>query len=142
MIIILLEAMGTLLIAAVAIHSIVLHVRLSRLRRALSAAGDVLPTLNASVSRLTAISAGFAERVQADLATVEGRLAAARKAGMELNAAHRAAEDAAVQLEQLLRQQRRLEIVRQTPIPRELVEPKGFAERARLDPVSQDGEPQ
>jgi hypothetical protein len=84
---------------------------------------------------MTEVAAGFAQRLQADLQTVEGRLAMARKLGGELAAANRAAEDAAVQLERLLRQHRRLDIVRPTALPRESVEPKGFAERAGLDPA-------
>jgi hypothetical protein len=135
MITILFEAIGVLLVAVIAIHSFILHIRLSRFRRVLAEVGDVLPRLDASVGRMTDVAAGFAQRLHADLQTVEGRLAAARKAGVELAAANRVAEDAAVQLERLLRQHRRMDIVRPTPLPRELVEPKGFAERAGLDPA-------
>ena len=140
MIIILLEAIGLLLVAAIAVHSAVLHIRLGRFHRALAEVGKVLGPLDSSVGRMTAISAGFTQRLQADLETVEGRLAAARKAGLELSAAKRAAEDAAGQLDHLLRQHRRLEFARPAPLPRELVEPKGFAERAGLDPVPPAGE--
>jgi hypothetical protein len=139
MITILCEAMGLLLIAAIAAHSVVLHIRLKRFHRALGEVGAVLPSLDASIGRMTAISTGFAQRLRADLETVEGRLAAARKAGMDLSAANRAAEDATVQLDRLLRQHRRLDIARAAPLARELVEPKGFAERAGLDPVSSAG---
>jgi hypothetical protein len=142
MITILCEAAGLLLVAAIAAHSVVLHIRLSRFHRALADVGSVLPSLDASIGRMTAISTGFAERLRADLETVEGRLAAARKAGMELSTAHRAAEDAAVQLDRLLRQHRRLEVARPAPLARELVEPKGFAERAGLDPVPSAGDSQ
>jgi hypothetical protein len=142
MIAILCEAMGLLLVAAIAVHSVVLHIRLNRFHRALAEVGAVLPILDASIGRMTAISSGFAQRLRGDLETVEGRLAAARKAGMELSAAHRAAEDATVQLDRLLRQHRRLDIARAAPMARELVEPKGFAERAGLDPVSPAGESQ
>lgn len=126
---IIIDITGLLLLTAIAGHSIVLHIRLSRFRRSLAEVGRVLPTLDASVGRMTAVSTGFAQRLQADLQTVEGRLAAARKAGMELAAAHRAAEDTAEQLEKLLRQHRRIDGARPVPLPRELVEPRGFAER-------------
>ncbi|HEX2941829.1 MAG TPA: hypothetical protein VHO91_12340 [Rhodopila sp.] len=140
MITIMFEAMAVLLIAAVAIHSVILHVRLSRFRKALGEIGQVLPNLDASVGEMTAVSKGFAQRLQADLQTVDGRLAAARKAGAELAAAHRAAEEAAVQLERLLRMQRRAETPRPAPLPRDQVEPKGFAARAGLEPVSSAGD--
>lgn len=130
MISIIVDVTGLLLLTAIAGHSIVLHIRLSRFRRSLAEVGRVLPTLDASVGRMTAVSTGFAQRLQTDLQTVEGRLAAARKAGMELAAAHRAAEDTAEQLEKLLRQHRRVDgAARPVPLPREMVEPRGFAER-------------
>jgi hypothetical protein len=130
---ILFDALAIVLISAVAIHSVVLHFRLSRFRRALADVGQILPNLNASVGRMTAVSNGFAERLQADLQTVEGRLADARKIGVELAASRSAAEDVAGHLERLLRQQRRADMTRPTAMPRELVEPKGFAARAGLD---------
>lgn len=142
MITIMFEAMAVLLIAAVATHSVILHIRLSRFRRALGEIGQVLPNLDASVGQMTAVSNGFAQRLQADLQTVDGRLAAARRAGAELAAAHRAAEEAAVQLERLLRLQRRSDPARPAPLPRDMVEPKGFAARAGLEPVSPAGEAQ
>jgi hypothetical protein len=135
-----LEAMAILLIGVVAVHSIVLHIKLTRFRAALADVGQVLPSLDASVGRMTAVSNSFAERLQADLQTVEGRLAAARRAGVELAAAHQAAEEATAQLERLLRQQKRADIARPSPLPRELVEPKGFAARAGLAPVSASGD--
>jgi hypothetical protein len=141
MITILLEAIGLMLVAAVAAHSAILHIRLGRFHRALAEVGKVLGTLDTSVGRMNTISSGFTQRLQIDLETVEGRLAAARTAGLELSAANRAAKDAAGQLDQLLRQHRRLEIARPAPLPREMVEPKGFAERAGLDPVPSAGEP-
>jgi hypothetical protein len=142
MIAMLCEAMGLLLVTVIAVHSVVLHIRLNRFHRALAEVGSVLPTLDASIGRMTAISSGFAQRLRADLETVEGRLAAARKAGMELSAAQGAAEDATVQLDRLLRQHRRLDLARATPMARELVEPKGFAERAGLEPVASAGDAQ
>jgi hypothetical protein len=135
MITIMFEAVGVLLVAVIAIHSFVLHIRLGRFRQVLAEVGEVLPTLDASVGRMTEVAAGFAQRLHTDLQTVEGRLAVARKVGADLATANRAAEDATFQLERLLRQHRRLDIVRPTPLPRELVEPKGFAERAGLDPT-------
>jgi hypothetical protein len=109
----------------------ILHIRLSRFRRALADGGQVLPNLNASVGRLTAVSNGFAERLQADFQTIEGRLADARKILVDLTTSRCAAEETAAHLERLLRQQRRVEMTR--PMPRELVEPKGFAQRAGLE---------
>lgn len=130
---ILFDVVAIVLIGAVAVHSVVLHIRLSRFRRALAEVGDVLPSLNASVGRMTAVSNGFAERLQADLQAVESRLADARKIGVELAASRNAAEDIAGHLERLLRQHRRTETPRPAPMPRELVEPKGFAARVGLE---------
>ncbi|PPQ27608.1 DUF2968 domain-containing protein [Rhodopila globiformis] len=131
---ILFDVVAIVLIGAVAVHSVVLHIRLSRFRRALAEVGDVLPSLNASVGRMTAVSNGFAERLQADLQAVESRLADARKIGVELAASRNAAEDIAGHLERLLRQHRRTETPRRpAPMPRELVEPKGFAARVGLE---------
>lgn len=127
-----LNAVGFLLLAIVAGHSIVLHVRLHRLRQALADAGRVLPSLDASVSRMAQIAEGFGERLQNDLATVEVRLAASRRLSVELAAANRAAEEATCALDRMLRQHRRLEGTRAAAIPRELVEPKGFADRASV----------
>jgi hypothetical protein len=124
-----LNAVGFLLLAVVALHSIMLHVRLRRLRSALADAGRVLPALDASVSRMADIADGFAQRLQNDLSAVEVRLAASRRMSAELASANRTAEEAACALDRLLRQHRRLEGVRPAPIPREQVEPKGFAER-------------
>jgi hypothetical protein len=47
-----------------------------------------------------------------------------------LASANRAAEEAASALDRLLRQHRRMEGARAAALPRELVEPKGCAERA------------
>jgi hypothetical protein len=124
------NAVGFVLLAMVALHSIVLHVRLHRLRHALPDAGRVLPSLDASVSRMVEIAEGFAQRLQNDLSTVEVRLAASRRMSAELAAANRAAEETTCALDRLLRQHRRMEGVRAAAIPRELAEPKGFAERA------------
>ena len=134
------DALVIVLVGAVAFHSVVLHIRLSRFRRALAEAGEILPNLDASVGRMTAVSDGFAARVQADLHTVEGRLADARKIGVELAASRSAAEAVANHLDRLLRQQRRAEMARSTALPRELVEPKGFAARAGLSPEASCGE--
>jgi hypothetical protein len=114
----------------VALHSVLLHVRLHRLRRALADAGRVLPALDASVGRMVDIADGFAQRLQTELATVEVRLAASRRMSVELASANRAAEEAASALDRLLHQHRRMEGARAAALPRELVEPKGCAERA------------
>jgi hypothetical protein len=126
----LLNAVGFVLLAMVALHSVLLHVRLHRLRRALADAGRVLPALDASVGRMVDIADGFAQRLQTELATVEVRLAASRRMSVELASANRAAEEAASALDRLLRQHRRTEGARAAALPRELVEPKGCAERA------------
>ncbi len=52
------NAVGFVLLAMVALHSIVLHVRLHRLRHALPDAGRVLPSLDASVSRMWRLPRG------------------------------------------------------------------------------------
>ena len=126
----LLNAVGFLLLTVVALHSVLLHFRLRRLRRALADAGRVLPALDSSVTRMVEIADGFAQRLQTDLETVEVRLAASRRMSVELASANRAAEEAASALDRLLRQHRRLDGARAAKLPREQVEPKGFAERA------------
>jgi hypothetical protein len=127
---------GLVLMIIVACHTIVLHRRLTRLRDALTDAGTVLPSLDASVERMSVVVDGFAQRLQSDLAAVEARLASARRAAAELASVNRSAEEASVHLDRLLRQHRRMEDVRATAIPREFVEPKGFAERAGLPKIS------
>jgi hypothetical protein len=127
---------GLVLMLVVACHSIVLHRRLTRLKRALSDAGTVVPSLDASVGRMSEVFGGFASKLQGDLTTIETRLAAARRAAAELASVNRSAEEASQHLDRLLRQHRRLEDVRAAALPRELVEPKGFAERAKLPPVA------
>jgi hypothetical protein len=129
------NAAAFLLVAVVAVHSFVLHLRLNRLRGALAEAARVLPSLDASVARMTDVAGGFTERLQGDLATVEARLTAARRVAAELASVNRTADEAACQLDRLLRQHQRVETVRAAALPRELVEPKGFAERAGLPRV-------
>jgi hypothetical protein len=106
------------------------------LRGALAEAGTVLPSLDASVGRMSEVVNGFAQRLQTDLGAVEARLAAARRVAAELASVNRSAEEASVNLDRLLRQHRRMEDVRPVPIPREFVEPKGFAERAGLPKIT------
>jgi len=129
---------GLTLMIVVACHTIILHRRLTRLRGALAEAGTVLPSLDASVGRMSEVVDGFANRLQSDLAAVEARLAAARRVAAELASVNRTAEEASVHLDRLLRQHRRMEDVRATAIPREFVEPKGFAERAGLPKITPD----
>jgi len=62
-------------------------------------------------------------------------LASARRIAAELASVNRTADEAACQLDRLLRQHQRVESVRAAALPRELVEPKGFAERAGLPRV-------
>lgn len=137
-----LQTIGLLLLAGIAVHAVILHMRLTRFRTAMTEMGLILPTLDASVDRMTHLSAGFARRMESDLRTVEERVAAARRAGSDLAAANRAATDAVLQLELLLRQYRRVDPNRNAPIPREQVEPKGFAERAGLPPAPEGPLPQ
>jgi hypothetical protein len=127
---------GLVLMIGVACHTIVLHRRVIRLRSALAEAGTVLPSLDASVERMSEVVNGFAQRLQTDLTAVEARLASARRVATELASVNRSAEEASVNLDRLLRQHRRMEDVRPTPIPREFVEPKGFAERAGLPKIT------
>jgi hypothetical protein len=135
------NAAGLLLVAVVAVHSTVLHLRLNRLRGALAEAGRVLPSLDASVARMTDVAGGFIERLQSDLETVETRLVAARRVAAELASVNRTADEAACQLDRLLRQHQRVESAR-AALPRELVEPKGFAERAGLPRAGAASTPQ
>jgi hypothetical protein len=136
------NAAGLLLVAVVAVHSTVLHLRLNRLRGALAEAGRVLPSLDASVARMTDVAGGFIERLQSDLETVETRLVAARRVAAELASVNRTADEAACQLDRLLRQHQRVESARAAALPRELVEPKGFAERAGLPRAGAASTPQ
>lgn len=122
---------GLVLMVVVACHTIILHRRLTRLRGALKEAGAVLPSLDASVGRMSEVVSGFSQRLQTDLTAVEARLATARRLAAELASVNRSAEEASLNLDRLLRQHRRIE-ERPAPIPREFVEPKGFAERAGL----------
>jgi hypothetical protein len=130
-----LQTAGFLLLVAIAVHACILHMRLTRFRTAMTDMGMIMPTLDASVDRMTSLAGGFARRMESDMHTVEGRVASARRVGSELAAANRAATEAVAQLELLLRQHRRLDPNRAPPIPRALVEPKGFAERAGLPPT-------
>ncbi len=130
-----LDAVACVLVAAIGIHALVLHRRLGRLREALAEMGHVLPAFDASVNRVAAMADGFTVTLSAELEGIEGRLKAARRLNSDLDSASRAAEDAAAQLERLLRQHRRLDTLRAAALPRELVEPKGFAERAGLPPL-------
>ena len=127
---------GLVLMVTVACHTIVLHRRLTRLRSALAEAGTVLPSLDASVGRMSEVVNGFAQRLQTDLTAVEARLASARRVAAELASVNRTAEEASVNLDRLLQQHRRMEDGRPVPIPREFVEPKGFAERAGLPKIT------
>ena len=129
------NAVACVLLAAIAVHAVVLHIRLTRFRAALAQVGSVLPSFDASVSQATELASGFTGRLLSELETVEGRLAAARRLGSDLATASRTAEEAAVQLERLLRQHQRHEAIRAAALPREMVEPKGFAERAGLPPA-------
>jgi hypothetical protein len=133
---VILNIAGVLLMIGVACHTIILHRRLTRLRGALAEAGTVLPSLDASVGRMSQVVDGFAQRLSNDLSAVETRLAAARRVAAELASVNRSAEEASTYLDRLLRQHRRIEDVRATQIPREFVEPKGFAERAGLPKIA------
>jgi hypothetical protein len=127
---------GVILMIGVAFHTIVLHRRITRLRGALAEAGTVLPSLDASVGRMSEIVDGFAHRLRTDLTAVEQRLTAARRVAAELASVNRSAEEASTHLDRLLRQHRRMEDVRASAMPREMVEPKGFAERAGLPKIT------
>jgi hypothetical protein len=130
-----LNAVASVMVAAIAVHAVILHVRLGRLRKALSEMGSVLPAFDASVNRIAAMADGFTVKVGAELEGIETRLQAARRLSVELASASREAEEAAAQLGRALRQTKRPEPARASALPRELVEPKGFAERAGLPPV-------
>jgi len=130
-----LDALACVLVAAIGIHAVILHIRLGRLREALAEMGHVLPAFDASVNRVAAMADGFTVTLSTELEGIEGRLKAARRLNTDLTTASRAAEDAAGQLDRLLRQHKRLDALRAASLPRELVEPKGFAERAGLPPV-------
>lgn len=130
-----LDAVGCVLMACITAQSIVLHIRLGRLRRVLLEVGEVLPTFDESVNQVAAVANGFTSRFMAELQTVESQVAAARRLSSDLAAVSRTAEGAAAQLERLLRQHKRLEAVRAATLPRSMVEPKGFAERAGLPPA-------
>lgn len=130
-----LDAISCVLMGCIAAHSILLHIRLGRLRRVLLEVGEVLPNFDESVNQAAAMANGFTSRLMAELHSVEGHVASARRLSSDLAAASRTAEGAAAQLERLLRQHKRLEAVRSATLPRSMVEPKGFAERTGLPPV-------
>ena len=130
-----LNAVASVLVSAIAVHAVILHVRLGRLRAALSEMGSVLPEFDASVNRIAAMADGFTVKVSAELESIEARLQAARRLSVELASASREAEEAAAQIGRALRQAKRPESARASALPREMVEPKGFAERAGLPPV-------
>jgi hypothetical protein len=125
----LLEIIVLALLVVVVVHAAFLHLRISRLRRALTDASQVLPSLDAAVARMGDAAGGFARRVQTDLESLDMRIANARRLATELGVASRTAEDMMSGLDRQIRQNRRLEGARAAAIPRELVEPKGFAER-------------
>lgn len=116
------------LMAAIATHSIILHIRLRRFRHSLADVGDMLGTLDASIVQMTTISTGFSERLQTELAAIDASVETARRLGGELEAAGRMAATATVRLERVLRQHRQAEAA-DTPASHPRVEPKGFAER-------------
>jgi hypothetical protein len=128
------------LLGIVLVHSIFLHFRISGLRRALADAGAVLPSLDAATLRMGEAADVFTNRVQGNLQLVEGRLASARRTAADLTTVMHSAEEMATQLDRQVRQSRRLDTARAAAIPRELVEPKGFAEHAGL-PAAQASPP-
>lgn len=117
------------LLCAAGAGAFVFHRRLTRLREALAEAGQILPKLDAAVSRMNESASGFSARIQSELQGVEDSIGRARRLGEDLAMAGRAAEEAVARLEQQMRQARRLEQARANAIPRALAEPKGFAEQ-------------
>jgi hypothetical protein len=127
------------LLAAIAAHSILLHVRLRRFRHSLVDVGEMLLTLDASVVQMTEVSNGFSERLRTDVEAMDARVATARRLGVELDAAARIAATAATRLERLLHRQRQAEESGTVAALRARAEPKGFAERfGRSKPAASD----
>ncbi len=124
-----LDAAGLGLLAFVAVYLVILTRRMARLRAALAEAGTTLPSLDAAVERMNETAKGLSRRLQGELETVDKRLADLRSAAAELAGAQNSAATLAGQLDRQIRQARRLDTARVAAIPRELVEPKGFAER-------------
>jgi hypothetical protein len=136
MLTVLLNVATLALLGVVLVHSVFLYLRISGLRRALTDAGAVLPSLDAAAARMGEAADGFTHRVEGDLQLVEGRLASARRTAADLAAVMHTAEKLSTQLDRKVRQSLRLETARAGAIPRELAEPKGFAERAGV-PVAE-----
>lgn len=120
------------LLLFVAGYALLLHHRMGRLRRALAEAGQILPALDAAVARMTDTAGSFSGRVQTEMQAVDGRIAGVKRLAGELAQSSRTAEEMLAKLDQQLRQARRVETARSAAVPRERVEPKGFAERMSL----------
>ncbi|HTR16059.1 MAG TPA: hypothetical protein VMI52_03380 [Acetobacteraceae bacterium] len=125
----LLDATGLALLGFLAAYLAFLARRMNRLRAAIAEAGDVLPALNTAVSRMSDAASGFSRRIQKEMETIDTQVAGARRVSADLAEASRNAGEVVAQLDRQLRQTKRLESARAAAIPRELAEPKGFAER-------------
>lgn len=131
-----LDAAGLALLFFVAVYLVVLTRRMARLRAALAEAGTTLPSLDAAVERMNETASGLSLRLQNEIAAVDERITTLRGAAGDLDAARTTAETLMSQLDRQLRQARRLDTARSTAIPRELAEPKGYAERFARQAVS------
>jgi hypothetical protein len=131
----LLDAGGLALLGFLAAYLTFLARRMTRLRAAIAEAGDVLPALNTAVSCMSDVASGFSRRIQKEMETIDTQVAGARRISADLAEASRNAGEVVAQLDRQLRQSKRLETARAAAIPRELAEPKGFAERLAQRPV-------
>ena len=133
MFIVALDSAGLILLTFLAVYVVVLVRRIGRLRTALAEAGQVLPSLDAAVTRMDEAARGFSARLKGEMDQIESRLCGLKRMTTELSGATRIAEDVLSALDRQLRQAKKLEGARAAAIPRELAEPKGLVERAESE---------
>lgn len=125
------------MLVCVAAGGLVFHRRVSRLREALLEAGTILPRLDEAMERMNRASNGFSGRIQGEMQAIEGRLAGVKRLASDLSGCNTEAEALLARLDGQLRQAKRLDTARSKAVPRELAEPKGFAERMGLERMGQ-----
>jgi hypothetical protein len=136
MLIVALDSAGLILLTFLAAYVVVLVRRIGRLRTALAEAGQVLPSLDAAVTRMDEAARGFSARLKGEMEQIEQRLCGLKRVATELSGATRTAEDVLSALDRQMRQAKKLEGARAAAIPRELAEPKGLVERTGSEPTA------
>ncbi|MBK1660029.1 hypothetical protein [Paracraurococcus ruber] len=131
-----LDAAGIVLLVGQAGWIGLLYRRMGSLRGALDSAGEVIEQLDAASQRLDASAGGIARKVRDGVAEVDAKLTSCRKVAQELTVASRNAEEIATRLDQAVRQTKRVTAARAAALPREEVEPLGFARRLAGEPAA------